>query len=120
MVLMQMPSGAMVMTHESFTHPFAGSGLELHGTKGSVFARDVMTQQPVGEVELVTKAGRKTVTFDATNLYVTALREFYAAVAGQGGPAADGPDGVKSLAVALAALQSAETGTRQTVDYGGF
>ena len=86
MVLMQMPSGAMVMTHESFTHPFAGSGLELHGTKGSVFARDVMTQQPVGEVELVTKAGAKTVTFDATNLYVTALREFYAAVAGQGGP----------------------------------
>ena len=33
--------GAMVQTHESFTHPFAGSGVEVHGTEGSIFgARD--------------------------------------------------------------------------------
>lgn len=45
-----MPSGAMAMSHESFTHPFAGSGLEVHGTEGSIFARGVMTQAPVGEI----------------------------------------------------------------------
>ena len=30
-----MPSGAMVMSHDSFTHPFAGSGLEVHGSEGT-------------------------------------------------------------------------------------
>ena len=115
-----MPSGAMVMAHESFTHPFAGSGLEVHGTEGSIFARGVMTQLPVGEIELVTAKGRETVPFSDHNLYVEAVRQFVAAVAGQGTPAADGKDGVKSLAVALAVRDAATTGTRTLVNYGGF
>lgn len=43
-----MPSGAMVFSHESFSHPFAGSGIEVHGTEGSIFARDVLGQDPAG------------------------------------------------------------------------
>jgi 1,5-anhydro-D-fructose reductase (1,5-anhydro-D-mannitol-forming) len=38
MSVWQMPSGATVMTHESFTHRFAGTGIEFHGTKGSIRA----------------------------------------------------------------------------------
>jgi 1,5-anhydro-D-fructose reductase (1,5-anhydro-D-mannitol-forming) len=34
MSVWQMPSGATVMTHESFTHRHAGTGIEVHGTKG--------------------------------------------------------------------------------------
>lgn len=113
-----MPSGAMVMSHESFTHPFAGSGLEVHGDKGSTFARGVMTQMPVGEVELVTDAGRAAVPFPAHNLYVQGLRDFLAAVEGKGQPAATGWDGVASLAVALAVREAARTGVRQIVNYG--
>lgn len=113
-----MPSGAMVMSHESFTHPFAGSGLEVHGTLGSIFARGVMTQQPVGEVELVTKAGPEVVPFSPHNLYVQGLIDFLAATEGKGQPAATGWDGVASLAVALAVRAAARTGTRQHVDYG--
>ena len=115
-----MPSGAMVMAHESFTHRFAGSGLEVHGTEGSIFARGVMTQLPVGEIELVTAKGRETVPFSDHNLYVEAVRQFVAAVAGQGTPAADGKDGVKSLAVALAVRDAATTGTRSFVNDGGM
>jgi 1,5-anhydro-D-fructose reductase (1,5-anhydro-D-mannitol-forming) len=113
-----MPSGAMVLSHESFTHPFAGSGLEVHGTLGSIFARGVMTQQPVGEVELVTKAGREPVPFSPHNLYVQGLIDFLAATEGKGQPAATGWDGVASLAVALAVREAARTGQRQTIDYG--
>jgi 1,5-anhydro-D-fructose reductase (1,5-anhydro-D-mannitol-forming) len=113
-----MPSGAMVQSHESFTHPFAGSGLEVHGTHGSIFARGVMTQAPVGEVTLVTAAGTEAVPFPADDLYLTGIREFVAAAAGNGRPAATGPDGIASLAVALAVRRAAETGQRQTVDYG--
>ena len=113
-----MPSGAMVFSHESFTHPFAGSGLEVHGTEGSIFARGVMTQQPVGEIELVTAQGREAVSFPPHNLYVQGVTDFLAAIAGQGTPAATGPDGVASLAVALAVREAARTGTRQHVTYG--
>ncbi|MBA3909950.1 MAG: fructose reductase [Rhodobacter sp.] len=111
-----MPSGAMVMAHESFTHPCAGSGLEVHGTEGSIFAAGVMTQQPVGEVALVTAKGRDLIPYPAHDLYGQAVQDFLAAVAGQGRPAADGPDGVASLAVALAVRQAARTGARQTVN----
>ncbi|MBO9398131.1 Gfo/Idh/MocA family oxidoreductase [Shimia sp. R9_2] len=113
-----MPSGAMVMSHESFTHPFAGSGLEVHGTEGSIFAKDVMTQEPVGDVELVTAAGRAAVEVSRHNLYEQGLADFYSAVAGTGGAAADGQDGVKSLAVAMAVRDAAQTGQAVDVDYG--
>ena len=113
-----MPSGAMVSSHESFTHPFAGSGLEVHGTTGSIFARGVMTQLPVGEVEMATAKGREGVPFSAHNLYVQGVTDFLAAVAGTGLPAASGADGVASLAVALAVREAARTGIRQVVDYG--
>ncbi len=113
-----MPSGAMVMAHESFTHPFAGSGLEVHGTEGSIFATGVMTQLPVGEVALVTAQGREGVAYPTHNLYAQAVADFLLAVAGQGRAAADGRDGVASLAVALAVREAARTGVRQAVDYG--
>lgn len=113
-----MPSGAMVMSHESFTHPFAGSGFEVHGTDGSIFARGVMTQNPVGDIELVASAGRAAVPFPDHDLYVEGVRAFVTAVAGRGQPAATGRDGVKSLAVALAVRDAAETGRRMRVNYG--
>ena len=113
-----MPSGAQVFAHESFTHRFAGSGIEVHGTEGSIFARGVMTQRPVGEIDLVTEAGREAVPFEGHDLYAEGVRLFAGAVEGKGHPAADGKDGVKSLAVALAVREAARTGIRQNVDYG--
>jgi 1,5-anhydro-D-fructose reductase (1,5-anhydro-D-mannitol-forming) len=110
-----MPSGAMVMSHESFTHPFAGSGLEVHGDQGSIFARGVMTQQPVGEIDLVTAQGREVVPFPKHNLYLQGVTDFLDAVAGQGDPAATGEDGIASLAVALAVREAARTGQSQLV-----
>jgi len=114
------PSGVMIQTHESFTHPFAGSGIEVHGTKGSVIARNVMTQQPVGEIFLRTADGEEPVGFSTHNLYQRSVAKFAEAVAGTGEPAATGIDGVKSLAVAAAVKTAATTGQRTTVDYGGF
>lgn len=111
-----MPSGAMVQAHESFTHPFAGSGLEVHGTEGSIFATGVMTQQPVGAIALVTARGREAVPYPPHNLYVQAVRDFVSAVEGRGQPAATGQDGIASLAVALAVREAARTGQRQTVN----
>jgi len=120
MSIWSMPSGAMVQTHESFTHSFAQTGLEVHGTKGSIIARNVMTQQPVGEIILQTAAGEEEISFSDHNLYVRSMGLFADAMAGRGAPSADGVDGVKSLAVAAAAAEAAKTGRRVAVDYGGI
>jgi len=120
MSVWSMPSGAMVQTHESFTHPFAGSGVEVHGAEGSIFGRGIMTQKPVGELELVDATGRRAVPFDTHDLYARSLGRFAEAVAGRGRPSADGVDGVKSLAVAMAVREAARTGRAVRVDYEGF
>ena len=117
MTLMRMPSGALVQSHESFVVPHAGTGLEVHGTKGSIFARGVMTQQPVGEVELVTDQGRQLLEINHHNLYAHSLTKFAAAVEQGGEAAVTGDDGVKSLAIALAVAESAAEGRRIEVEY---
>ncbi|TLP62715.1 Gfo/Idh/MocA family oxidoreductase [Parasedimentitalea maritima] len=114
------PSGVTVQTHESFTHPFAGSGIEVHGTKGSVIARNVMTQQPVGDILLRTASGEESIEYSLHNLYERSVSKFATAVAGDRQPAATGVDGLKSLAVAEAVKKAAVTGQRTTVDYGGY
>lgn len=115
-----MPSGAMVQTHESFTHRYAGSGIEVHGTQGSIVARNVMTQRPIGEISLTDEAGTRAVSFDDHNLYVRSMGMFAAALDGNGQPSASGLDGVKSLAVAAAVKQAATSGNPVPVDYGGL
>ncbi len=115
-----MPSGVMVQTHESFTHAFAGTGIEIHGTTGSIIARNIMTQLPMGEIELRTKEGVEEISFSGHNLYVRSMELFAAAIRGEGQPSASGVDGVKSLAVAQAVKQAAQSGRRVAVNYGGI
>ena len=71
-------------------------------------------------MELVTAAGREAVGFDRHDLYAYGLGLFAEAIAGRGRPAADGIDGVKSLAVAMAVREAARTGRAVRVDYEGF
>ncbi|WP_420413063.1 Gfo/Idh/MocA family protein [Roseibium sp.] len=120
MSVWSMPSGVMVQSHESFTHGYAGTGIEFHGTEGSIFARNVMTQEPVGEIRLVDASGESQVPYETHNLYHRALGLFAGAAAGKGLPSADGVDGVKSLAVALAVREAARSGQATRVDYGGL
>ena len=115
MSVWSMPSGAMVFAHESFTHAHARTALEIHGTDGSIYATDVMTQRPVGEVDLVTKAGTERLDVSRHDLYTRAVGLFHDAVAGKGRPSADGWDGVKSMTVAAAVARAAETGQRVRV-----
>ena len=119
MSVWSMPSGAQVQTHESFTHAHAGTGIEFHGTDGSIIARDVMTQNPGGEVFLRRNGEIAPVAFTPEDLYQRGTRLFAEAVAGKGRPAADGHDGIASLAVAQAVAEAARSGRRTGVDYGG-
>ncbi|TGS51935.1 gfo/Idh/MocA family oxidoreductase, partial [Mesorhizobium sp. M1D.F.Ca.ET.183.01.1.1] len=76
----------------------------------------VMTQKPVGSVLLRTAAGEEELNFDREDLYTRSLRQFHAAIRGDGQPSATGEDGIWSLASAEAALQSARTGKAVMID----
>lgn len=94
MSVFRFKSGVIAQSHDAFTVKYAGTGFEVHGTEGSLLARDVMTQKPVGTVTLRTGAGEEELSFDREDLYTYALRAFHAAVRGEGRPAATGEDGV--------------------------
>ncbi|MER9328986.1 Gfo/Idh/MocA family oxidoreductase [Mesorhizobium sp. M0488] len=116
MCIWRFQSGVIAQSHEGFTTRFAGTGFEVHGSEGSLVARDVMTQQPVGSVLLRTAKGEEELSFDREDLYVRSLRQFHGAIRGDGQPAATGEDGIWSLASAEAALQSASAGKAIKID----
>lgn len=117
MGVMRFRNGVIAQFHDAFTAPHAPTGFEVHGTEGSLFGRDVMTQQPIGTVSMRRQGSEVEVPVDHENLYERSVRCFNAAICGEGEPAATGEDGVQSLAVALAVREGAETG--QTVRIAG-
>ena len=118
MAAVRFRSGLIAQLHDAFTVRHAGTGLEVHGTEGSIIARDVMTQQPIGSIVLRTADGDEDVGIAHENLYDRAVRRFNDAIRGDGTPAATGEDGVRSLAMALAVAESAQTGQRVAVSGG--
>jgi 1,5-anhydro-D-fructose reductase (1,5-anhydro-D-mannitol-forming) len=77
-----------------------------------------MTQSPKGEVLLRTAAGDEWLPIDRTNLYLRSVCAFQGAVLGNGQPSATGEDGVRSMALAIAALESAATGREVPIEAG--
>jgi 1,5-anhydro-D-fructose reductase (1,5-anhydro-D-mannitol-forming) len=118
MCIWRFESGLIAQSHEGFTTKFAGTGFEVHGSEGSLLARDVMTQRPAGSVLLRTGKGEEELPFDREDLYARALRNFHAAIRGEGAPSATGEDGVWSLASAEAVLRSAREGRAVKVEPG--
>ncbi|RWQ33525.1 MAG: Gfo/Idh/MocA family oxidoreductase [Mesorhizobium sp.] len=116
MCIWRFRSGVIAQSHEGFTTKFAGTGFEVHGREGSLIAKDVMTQKPIGSVLLRTAKGEEELSFDREDLYVTSFRQFHAAIGGEGQPSATGEDGIWSLTSAEAALQSAKSGKSVLVD----
>lgn len=113
-----MPFGAMVFRDESFTDLVAASGLEVHGSEGSSLARSVLSQEPVGEIDLITAQGTVRIEYDRSALYENVVWNFCVAMAGTAKPDASGRDGVKSLQIAYAVRDAARTGPCQTVNHG--
>ena len=101
-------NGVLASTIECFLVPFNTTTFEVHGSKGSLVATGVMSQDPVGEITLTDATGVRTIEVsDRDNLYVKTIEQFERAVNGNGFPLASGEDGFASMQAALAALQSA-------------
>ncbi|MFP3568067.1 Gfo/Idh/MocA family protein [Paraburkholderia sp. SIMBA_030] len=115
MGIIRFSNGVLAQIHDAFNVPYAPTGLEIHGTEGSLFARDVMTQRAVGEIELRSAKGFEIVEVVPKDIYVTAVAQFHRAVLLGEDPAATGRDGYRSLATALALQESASNGAHVAV-----
>ncbi len=116
MGVMVSASGVPIGFHDAWTVAHAGTGLEVHGSEASVFARESMTSQPLGEVVLRRGDQVSHVELpDREDLYVRAVRRFHETVRGEATPVVSGAGGIEALRVALATAEAARTGQRVTV-----
>ncbi|MPW23096.1 gfo/Idh/MocA family oxidoreductase [Paraburkholderia sp. CNPSo 3157] len=115
MAIVRFKEGVLAQLHDAFTVPYAPTGLEIHGTSGSLFAKDVMTQRPVGEISLRTPDGTQIIEIEHHDLYGTGVAEFHRSISEGQNPAATGIDGYRSLVAALSIVQSADAGGHVTV-----
>ncbi len=101
-------NGVLATTTEGFAVPHGRTSFEVHGSRGSLVAYDVMRQDPLGDITLTTASGSREVEVtDRENVYVKTLRRFTEAVEGRGAPYSTGEDGRIAVACAVAALTSA-------------
>ena len=115
---MRFRSGLIAQFHDAFTIAHAPTGLQVHGTEGSIFAEDVMTQKPIGKVFL--RRGDNMEEVDCgppVNLYEHGVMHFLNAIHGKGEPWTTGEDGIKSLAVGLAVVAAAREGRTVKVEH---
>jgi 1,5-anhydro-D-fructose reductase (1,5-anhydro-D-mannitol-forming) len=118
MGVMSFRKGVMAQFHDAFTIKHAATGIQLHGSEGSIFGDGVIAQRPAGRVTLRRNGSDEAIPLGAPeDPYAHVVRCFHQAIRGAGPPSATGEDGLRSLAVALATLESAQTGRRLTVRY---
>jgi len=118
MGVIRFENGLLAQFHDAFTARHAETGLEIHGSDGSIVARNVMTQSPAGTVELRNGEGSRELPLIQKDLYASTIEAFHRAIRAEGKPTATGDDGVWSLATALAVAQAAKTGMAVKIETG--
>ena len=104
-------------THDAFSVEFETTSFIVHGTEGVLVGRNAMTQDSVGTLEITTAEGSSPVGLElGRDLYEIILAAFASSVGGVGSPTVSGREGVETLRVALAALESITTGRTINLD----
>ena len=116
MSIIQFSGNVVAQVHDSLTTRAQRTSCEVHGTTGSLVATDNMAQAPGGTVTLRDADGERPLPLpEAEDYYIRGCRAFHATLRGDGAPVVTGEDGLKSLATALAARRSAETGAYEPI-----
>lgn len=107
----------LVQTHDAYNNAHLPTGLHILGTRGSLTSEGCNTGDPVGTLTLWRDGEPTALDVGARDdLYLSTIRAFTTAVRGEGEVLVSGQDGVASLAVALAVLESLRTGARAEVE----
>lgn len=113
MTTAQWAGDVLVQTHDAYNNPHLPTGLHILGTRGALVADNCNTPEPVGDVALWRDGRPEPVDVGPRDdVYEVTIRAFDAAVHGAGDVLVTGEDGVASLALSLAVLESLRTGNR--------
>lgn len=115
MAVYRFEGNILAQVHVSFSVPYAGHGLEIHGDQGSLLATGVMAHAGEQRVILRHAAGEQEIEIEPSNYYETGIEAFHRAIRGEGQVAASDEDGLWSLASALATLDAAQSGRRVAI-----
>ncbi|WP_420006353.1 Gfo/Idh/MocA family protein [Arenibacterium sp. LLYu02] len=103
-------NGAVIICQDSFNVPFGGNAVELHGSHGSLIARDVLHQRDEGQITVSTVDGIRTLTQPKRDTYVHVVEDFFASIRTGKLPSCSGADGLASLRYALIAQEAIQSG----------
>jgi 1,5-anhydro-D-fructose reductase (1,5-anhydro-D-mannitol-forming) len=117
MAVVRYTDDILVQFHDAFTTPFAATSVDVYGAEGTIYAPNVMTPEPVGEVYLEDINGRREIRVsDRRHSYDVTLLAFRASIRGEDVPVVGGDEAFASLAVTVAILDAAATGTLRAVE----
>lgn len=104
--------GILAHLHDSYYLPHVPGSLEIYGTRGVLVAQHCWEDGAPSTLQLIQHGHAKTVPVTGESPYAVALQAFHAAVGGREAALASGADGVHSLQVVQAALESLLSGRR--------
>jgi len=117
--------GALASLYADFNAPQGRTRVEIHGSEASIYGSDVLGKTPHhrGRVTLRHDDRDEEVAVESQDSrYLGGINRFNEAILGRGAPACTGLDGVRSLAMILAAESAALSGRTErvsTVGVGG-
>ncbi|MBI2867711.1 MAG: Gfo/Idh/MocA family oxidoreductase [Chloroflexi bacterium] len=119
-LLLQFRSGAMASVSASRIIPFPENSVVLYGNKLSLAARETLSMDFKGELEVVGPEGRRVIGAGAQQqppdqCYRWMVEDFVQSVKEGREPLASGADGLHNTEVMLAAFKSARTGRAVTI-----
>jgi len=115
--------GALASLYADFNAAQGRTRIEIHGPEGSLFGTDVLGKTPHFRGRVVLRRGDKEEEIAVESehsRYLIGINRFNAAVLGRGQPACTGVDGLRSLAMILAAEAAAASGKTEQVSDAGL
>ena len=117
MTIVEWSDDVIVQTHDAYDNYDLPTSLDILGDKGAIRSAMSMTGDPVGEVTVYhDNVGSPYEIGVRDDLYLSTIRAFDDAIYSGSHPRVSGLDGVRSLAAALAAIESLRTGCAAAVE----
>jgi 1,5-anhydro-D-fructose reductase (1,5-anhydro-D-mannitol-forming) len=115
--------GALASLYADFNAAQGRTRIDIHGSEGSLFGSDVLGKTPHYRGRVTLRLGDKEEEIAVESLasrYLLGINRFNAAILGEGAPPCSGLDGLRSLAMILAAEAAAASGKTEPVSAAGL
>jgi len=116
MAVFRFSNNLLAQIHTAFTIKYAGDGIEIHGSQGSLKLNNVLGRAKSEPIILTNADGEQLYDPEQYSLDDRTIKLFVDAIRGHSSPGATGEDGERSLAAALCCLESARSGRSITIE----